>query len=70
MLRDDYEKLKLSVQDMLTDMEYHHMTDEPEVFDKWWRESGREMRYFELQERRDRLSVLVNTDPDDLWSFS
>ena len=55
---------------MLTDMEYHHMTDEPEVFDKWWRESGREMRYFELQERLDRLSVLVNTDPDDLWSFS
>ncbi len=62
MYRENYEKLKLEVQELLTDMEYHHQTDDDDTFHKWWREEGREAQYYRKREELDRLSFLARSD--------
>ncbi len=65
MYRDEYEKLKIQVQELLMDMEYHHQTDDDDTFHKWWREDGREAEYYSKREQLDRLSFLAASETGD-----
>ncbi len=62
MYRDEYEKLKAEVHDILMDMTYHHDKDDDETFHKWWRVEGREAEYYRKREQLDKLSFLVGSE--------
>lgn len=64
----ELESLRIEVSQLLQDMEYHHMIDTEEAFERWWRREGREQQYFILRERLDRMEAMQNINEDD-WFF-